>query len=443
MNMIPATPSPASTMAHGTGEAPASTKMIEVELTEPLPAVGHDVPGGRLWVLARLASEPVGVCVLRPDTGLTPDQLGEMLWAELATPVACRFTAAGLAAPDGLPGAGLPAHSGLGLADMASAAPFISVVVCTRDRPARLEVCLGYLARQDYPSFEVLVIDNVPSGDTVRKLVEARAGEAVTFRYVAEHRPGLSWARNTGVAAAAADLIAFLDDDDEPDSRWLSGVARGFARGDDVGCVTGMTLASRLETRAQELFEELGGHSTGRGFTPTVFTRKGPQNPIFPRPPFGAGANMAFRRQALERIGGFDVALGAGTPTCMGEDTLAFTLVLLAGYRLAYEPSALMRHSHRRDMDGLREQLHGLNTGVLAYYTALLRHRPSALAGLLRLLPSAFDYLRTGRHLSAAPAEADLPGDLTRLNIKAVLAGPWAYLTSMRRQARVAAEARR
>lgn len=443
MNKIPATPSPASTMAHGVGEAPASTKMIEVELTEPLPAVGHDVPGGRLWVLARLASEPVGVCVLGPDTGLTPDQLGELLWAELAAPVARRFVAAGLAAPDGLPGAGLSAHSGLGLADMNGGAPFISVVVCTRDRPAPLEVCLGYLARQDYPSFEVLVVDNVPAGDTVQKLVEARAGEAVTFRYVPEHRPGLSWARNTGVTAAAADLIAFLDDDDEPDSRWLAGVARGFARGDDVGCVTGMTLASRLETRAQELFEELGGHSTGRGFTPTVFTRKGPQNPMFPRPPFGAGANMAFRRQALERIGGFDVALGAGTPTRMGEDTLAFTLVLLAGYRLAYEPSALMRHSHRRDMDGLREQLHGLNIGVLAYYTALLRHRPGVLAGVLRLLPSAFGYLRTGRRLSAAPAEAGLPGDLTRLNVKAVLAGPWAYITSVRRQARVAAEARR
>jgi O-antigen biosynthesis protein len=442
MNMTPATPSPPPAMAQGADEALASSKMIEVELTEPLPAVSH-VPGGRLWVLARLASDPVGVCVLRPDAELTPDQFGELLWADLATPVTERFAAAGLAAPDGLAAGGLLAHSGLGPADMNGTAPFISVVVCTRDRPAQLEVCLDYLAQQDYPSFEVVVVNNVPTGDIERKLVEARAGKPVAFRYVEEHRPGLSWARNTGVAAAAADLIAFLDDDDEPDSRWLAGIARGFASGDDIGCVTGMTLASRLETRAQELFEELGGHSTGRGFTRTIFSRKGPQNPLFPRPPFGAGANMAFRRESLERIGGFDVALGAGTPTRMGEDTLAFTLVLLAGYRIAYEPSALMRHSHRRDMDGLREQLHGLSIGVLAYYTALLRHRPSVLPGLLRLLPLAAGYLRNGRHLSAAPAEAGLPGDLTRLNLMAVLGGPWAYIRSVRRQARVAAEARR
>jgi O-antigen biosynthesis protein len=442
MNMIPATPSPATAMARGADEALSSTKMVEVELTEPLPSVSHDVPGGRLWVLARLASEPVGVCVLKPEElELTPQKFGELLWTELADPVSDRFTAAGLAAPDRLPASGLLEESGLRPADLNGTAPFISVVVCTRDRPAQLEVCLGYLAKQDYPRFEVVVVDNVPAGDTVRKLVEATDGGPVPFRYVAERRPGLSWARNTGVVAAMADLIAFLDDDDEPDSRWLAGIARGFARGDHIGCVTGMTLASRLETTAQELFEELGGHSTGRGFTPTVFSREGPQNPLFPRPPFGAGANMAFRRQALERIGGFDVALGAGTPTRMGEDTLAFTLVLLAGYCIAYEPSALMRHSHRRDMAALRQQLHGLNIGVLAYYAALLRHRPSVLPGLLRLVPTAVGYLRTGRHLSEVPADG--PADLTRLNFRAVLGGPWAYVRSMRRQARVAAEAQR
>src|SRR5579875_2493928 len=85
MNMTPATPSPPSAMAQGAAdEAPASSKMIEVELTEPLPAVSLDVPGGRLWVLARLASEPVGLCVLRPDAELTPDQFGELLWPDLA-----------------------------------------------------------------------------------------------------------------------------------------------------------------------------------------------------------------------------------------------------------------------------------------------------------------------------------------------------------------------
>jgi len=418
------------------------TRMVEVELTKPLPAVSN--PGGQLWVLARLASEPVGVCTFEPgDAELTPDRLAELLWAELETPVTERFSAAGLAKPDRLTGPGLAAGLRLREAHAAASetAPFISVVVCTRDRAAVIDACLECLARQDYPRFEVVVVENVPAGDAVRKLVEARADGVVPFRYVAEKRPGLSWARNSGVAASAADLIAFLDDDDEPDGLWLAGVARGFARGSDIACVTGMTLASRLETRAQELFEELGGHSTGRGFTPAIFSRQGPQSPLFPLPPFGAGANMAFRREALERIGGFDVALGAGTPTVAAEDTLAFTLVLLAGYRIAYEPSALMRHTHRRDMDGLRRQLRGYSIGLSAYYAALLRHRPGTLPCLLRLLPAAVRYLRTGRQ--PATVSADLPGGVGGLQLKGMLKGPAAYIGSARTQARVAKGRRR
>jgi len=46
---------------------------------------------------------------------------------------------------------------------------------------------------------------------------------------VLEPRPGLSWARNAGIAAAAGEIIAFLDDDEEPDCHWLAGLACGFA----------------------------------------------------------------------------------------------------------------------------------------------------------------------------------------------------------------------
>src|SRR6202044_1734457 len=100
----------------------------------------------------------------------------------------------------------------------------------------------------------------------------------------------------------------------------------------------------------------------------------GSQSPLFPLPPFGVGANMAFRRAALDRIGGFDVALGAGTPTSAGEDTLALTLVLRAGFEIAYEPAALMWHHHRTDLASLNKQLHGYSVGLTAFYAALLRH---------------------------------------------------------------------
>lgn len=203
-------------------------------------------------------------------------------------------------------------------------------------------------------------------------------------------------------------------------------------------CVTGLVLPDELDTKAQLLFEQYGGFS--RGFTRSVFRVDPGSGESAARlyggtGRFGTGANMAFRRAALDRIGGFDVALGAGTPTAACEDTLAMTLTLLAGYEIAYEHSALMWHHHRPDMDSLRRQLHGYSTGLTAFYTALLRHRPGVLPSLLRLLPSAARYLRhSGNDLADSPELAD---ELDRRHLQGMLAGPAAYINSVRIQRRM------
>jgi len=440
---IPAVDPPplADVATSDSGSSFSPARVMEVELTEPLPEVPASGPY-RVLVLARLLTEPVGVCeAALPPEGITPQQLGLLLWRELHEPVAERFAAAGLPAPSGLAGDGLKVDPDTWpfwrtCAAVLADAPEVSVVVCTRDRPAQLEVCIRRLEQQRYPRFEVVVVDNAATTDAVRTLVESRAEGPVRFRYQAEPRPGLSWARNAGIAAATADIIAFLDDDDEPDQHWLARIALGFTKNRDVGCVAGMILPARLDTTAEELFERLGGHRKGRGFTPEAFSCSGPQSPLFPLPPFGTGANMAFRKEVLARIGGFDVALGAGTLTCAGEDTLALTLTLLSGYEIAYEPSALMWHHHRPDMDGLRRQLHGYSIGLTAFYTALLRRRPGVLPGLLNLLPAA------GRYLKGAATTSDVPPDLLaeldRRHLQGLLTGPLAYIRSVRRQSRAA-----
>jgi glycosyltransferase involved in cell wall biosynthesis len=419
-------------------------RMMDVELTEPLPAVPYDEQHRRAWVLGRLHTEPVGVCMVHlAQEGLTPYQLGALLWQEFRAPVTERFAAAGLPPPRPFTGAGLEADPAtwpflLRRDAVLAAAPLISVIVPTRGRPERRQTWLDCLSRQEYPRFEIVVVDNAPISDVVRTFVGTAQRRGMPVRYVQEPRPGTSRADNAGVAASAGEIITFCADDGEPDCHWLAGLACGFARGDDIGCVTGMVLPARLETPAQDLYEQFGGFRKGRGFSPDIFSRHGPQSPLYPIPPYGTGACVAFRREALGRIGGFDVALGPGTPSRAGTDLLAMTMVLLAGYRIAYEPAALMRHDHRRDLDGLRQQMEGYGTGLTAYYAALLRHRPSVLPELIRLAPTGLGYLRKADFArTAAPPE--LLKGLKRRKRRSMLMGPVAYARSALRQARVAA----
>ncbi|MGH3278208.1 MAG: glycosyltransferase, partial [Trebonia sp.] len=248
------------------------TRVIEIELTERLPRLARDGHFGRAWILVRLHTEPIGVCVVTlPLEGISPDELAQILWREVNGAVAGRFTGAGRPAPAGLTGDGLASVPDAWpylrrRAEVLADAPFISVVVCTRDRPEQIKKCLTRLTRQRYPRYEVVVVDNAPACDALRGVVEGQEREGVKFRYCVEPRPGLSWARNAGIAVAESAIIAFLDDDDEPDEYWLAGIAGGFAADKRVGCVSGIVLPARLDNAVENLFEQVGGHSKGRGF---------------------------------------------------------------------------------------------------------------------------------------------------------------------------------
>jgi GT2 family glycosyltransferase len=425
------------------GEAPdhRPTLVTEIELAAPLPDLRRE-GYHQAWILARLMTEPLGVCVVPiPPGGLSATRLGELLWDQFREPVLARLTAAKRPALRVLTAAGLPVFPAgwpylMNRAQLFNSAPLISVVVCTRNRADRLESCLDYLEAQRYPWFEVVVTDNAPTTDQVPKLIMSRTG-TTSYQYIREPKPGLAVARNTGLMAAEGDIVVFVDDDEAPDRYWLASVAAGFAKSPDIGCVTGPVLPARLDTPAQQLFERLGGELKGRGFKAEVFSRHDRQSPVFPLPPFGAGGNMAFRRETLAAIGGFDEALGTGTPARSAEDTLAFTLVLLAGYRIAYQPGAFVWHDHDRDLADLRDHLHGRNVGLTAYYAALLRQKPAILPQLLRLAPAAAaSYLRgTTLAQPALPADAAAAAAMSQRRIRELVAGPAAYMRGRSRQA--------
>ncbi len=440
-----------ATATTAVGTLPALVR--DLELSEALPSIDAWDSAGRrveqVWLLIRVFSEPLGFVRLPvPDAGLSPTDIATAVQAGYAQPLAERIAAAGGSPVFGLPVAGVAAAVEPPFLakrrEVLRDAPPITVVVCTRERPEPLALCLESLLALAYPRFRVLVVDNAPTSDATERVVREFA-ERGPVDYLLAPTPGLSHARNVAVAAAPGEILAWVDDDEVADPHWLTELARALAEHPEADVVSGVIVPAELETRAQLWFEQFGGHSKGRGFTPAVFSpaTKRVQSPLYPLPPFGTGANMLFRAGVIERIGGFDTALGAGTPAMGSEDTLAFTQVLRGGGTIAYQPTAIMRHYHRRDLEGLRKQMVGYGTGLTAAYTSLIRRNPLVLFPLLRLVPTALRDVLGDDGLRTATLEEDFPTDLLGENRRGMIAGPRAYFAGRKRDRRLRRKASR
>ncbi|GAA3457899.1 glycosyltransferase family 2 protein [Dactylosporangium matsuzakiense] len=386
-------------------------------MTQPMTVADYNLPAAmkpdiseKSWLLVRVHTEPIGALIAEPGTDVEA-----AAHAKFGPTIAAKLDGAFLRGRDAVLGS----------------APPITVVICTRDQPEALATALDSVLAQRYPNFAVLVVDNAPATDATEKVARGRG-----VRYTREPRPGLSNARNRALRETGDEILAWLDDDEVADEHWLAEIARGFAEHPEADVVTGVVVPAELATDAQVWFEEFGGHSKGRGFTAAVFspaTRK-VQSPLYPLPPFGAGANMAWKAAAARAIGGFDPALGAGTPAMGGEDTVAFTKVLLRGGTIAYRPAALTRHVHRRDLAGLERQLYGYGVGLTAAYTSLVLQRPSLIPRLLALAPTALRDLRNPQGDRLASIGPDFPMHILAGNRRGMLRGPAAYLRGRRQQ---------
>ena len=228
--------------------------------------------------------------------------------------------------------------------------PAVSVIICTRNRPELLKGCLAAVSAQQYPNYEVIVVDNAPTDTSTRQVAER-----FDVRYVVEPRGGLDWARNRGLTESAAPIVAYTDDDARPDPRWLEELVAGFTSV-DIEAVTGLVVPAELETEAQVLFED-GYGGMGKGFTPALHSSRGWKKIGYHPERCGVGCNMAFRRDALERLGGFDPALDVGTATGGGGDLDIFQRLVETGAVIAYRPDAIVLHKHRRTWAALQRQL--------------------------------------------------------------------------------------
>jgi glycosyltransferase involved in cell wall biosynthesis len=301
--------------------------------------------------------------------------------------------------------------------------PTATIAICTRDRTEDLRRCLNAIINLPDDGQEIIVVDNCPSTDETRQLVLAHKH----IRYIIENSPGLNCARNRALQEAKSEIIAFTDDDATPDTGWLRALLRNF-KDPMVACVTGMTMPLELETDGQEAFENY--NSFGKGFQRKVHSQIN-RNPLNTGA-VGAGANMAIRRNIINEVGLFDEALDAGTPTQSGGDHEYYARILLAGFKIVYDPAALNWHRHRRTLEETRRAIKGYGIGVYAFWTRclLVEKEISILKFPLRWLLSVQlpDLAR-----SILRARNSKPLDLVIAELVGCAVGPLAYIKSRKR----------
>ncbi len=259
--------------------------------------------------------------------------------------------------------------------------PLVSVAVCSRDRPQQLRACLASLKHLTYPHLDIIVVDNAPSDDSTRILVQT---DYPDFKYIQEIRPGLNWARNRAIIEAQGEILAFTDDDVVVDPDWIQPLVTLFMDHPQVMAVTGLVAPLELETEAQVLFEAQGGF--GRGFQRQWYHSSDQSLPwaMLGTGNYGTGANMAYRRLIFHTVGLFNPALDVGTPTQGAGDLEMFYRILKHRYTLVYEPSAIVYHRHRFHYSALRHQLQA-NGSVFAYIAAANQAHPEDKLGFLQL----------------------------------------------------------
>lgn len=217
----------------------------------------------------------------------------------------------------------------------------ISAVICTHNRASFLRKALQSLCEQtlDSAEYEVIVVDNA-STDETKLVVSEFAGvcRGMTVRYLYDPVLGLSHARNTGWQNANAALIAYMDDDAASAVDWLGNIVRFFDNAEEkAACVGGRVEleweSPRPEWLGDALLGDIGYINWGRAVIKTE-----PHQYI-------AGLNMAFRKNALQSIGGFSTKIGqkGGLQNTM-DDIYVENRLRAAGYFLFYDPSIMVRH---------------------------------------------------------------------------------------------------
>lgn len=243
--------------------------------------------------------------------------------------------------------------------------PRVTVVVPARNAERTLAGCLGALAAQTLPrdQYEVIVVVDRDSRDG-STAIAANAG----VRVLTSGASGAAAARNTGIAAAQTEWVAFTDADCIPSRAWLSQLLRAV---DDLGDPTalgaaGRTVGYQSSTAAARFVDLTGGLHAERHLA-------------HERYPWAPTGNVIYRRAALDAVGGFDGRFR----TYEGCD-LHTRLRRTVGGRFAYAPGAVVLHHHRTGWRAYWRQQVGYGIGYGQFYRRYETELPWTIGHELR-----------------------------------------------------------
>lgn len=209
----------------------------------------------------------------------------------------------------------------------------ISVVICTHNRRKHLLEVIKSLKKIKHPIFRVIVID---SSD---KNLNKKEQKLVDIYIYVKNKKALSEKRNIAIKKLKSNILIFTDDDCIATSDWVEELTKPFSQ-NTVVCVTGRTLPytgyKKSDYEKKFSFDKIG--------TKYKIIKKhyGIQNLWR----FGHGNNMAFRSVIFTKVGLFDTNLGVGSKGLRAEDVDMFYRIYRAGYKIVYNPNAIVLHKH-------------------------------------------------------------------------------------------------
>lgn len=208
----------------------------------------------------------------------------------------------------------------------------ISILIATKNRPTEITSCVQSIIRSIYTNFEVIIIDQ-SNDHTTQQMVLNIPDRRV--RYFHTKHGGKSNALNIGIHFAKGSICAFTDDDCIVSDRWLANIVNIFTHHPHIKAVFGQTKPFQPKQHI--------GYQSPSTFPAT--RQKIVDKPCYHATHVGFGNNMAIRKTALEKIGGFKSWLGPGSIGSAAEDAELMLRLLSNGYKILTSPKPIVYHN--------------------------------------------------------------------------------------------------